>query len=319
MANNLYRFTPRRPDTALPEAVIEAESQTTLTIDSYYDDSEDTTYTYCDFSILRVCRFSSLKNLSVNVPAEMTDFSVFTYIGTLEGLDISVIGHSDKFSEQTIYVDLPDNIKKFMIRKLTNVYRMYKNIHYGCHHQNPQPTITTYGHERTSSCAETVVKTSHCRKIIPIAINSKKLEELDTNYNIINLSELQSLSVLRLKNQKFRSDSFTAFLPLLTELCITETQLSAIPDLTKQIKLRKVTFQNCSIKTIPESFMPLFAKLDEIDLSQNELTKVVIPVGNRAMVNLCYNYIINISKPQTSGTTGLVSVENNPMTGLDYD
>lgn len=242
-------------------------------------------FMFTDFSILATCNFKLLTWLNVHVDAKMTDYSVFYNIKTLTNLGISIYGNVE---DKIHYVELPDNITNFSITRFAGVHLNHPGY---CQHQHPGPN---YVYKKSYSFTPLPYEKHNCRYIHITG----KLKVLTSDYYVINLYEHQLLTGLSLYRVHFTNGEFPEIcLPELVNLSISNTNLTTIPNLTSYKKLKTFAATYCAIKTIPDHFTPMFAQLTNINLNDNELTKLVIPANSVACISASYNFIYELTVP----------------------
>lgn len=217
----------------------------------------DLIYFFKNISIISTYDFKCLTVLTVIVPAEITDFSIFTKIKTLETLRINFYKTN---ADRIYHIDLPDNITTFAVGK------------YYALESDPAYYLRNDG---------------GCRYM---SINSKKLKILMSSFYIINLYELQTLELLQLLNWCHPSRELPDIcLPNLIKLVVRYSNIITMPNFINCENLKELYISSSQLSNIPESFNKMFMQLDQLTLDNNKLTKLMIPNGSNTKINVTSN------------------------------
>lgn len=233
-------------------------------------------HVFSDFSALIHKSVPSLTVLIIVMSADQlhTVKLILASFPNLSGLRLMVVGKVQGLQ----LIDLPHSVVTFILYNIAESFSSleeYKNL------ENEGEVVGYIYNEMLLD-----------NNFSEIIIRSDNLQTLRTNFNVVNMSELPSIETLVLTGQEHLL-SLDATLPKLSELSIVDSPLNAVPELGHFPNLSVFKFSCCMLKNLPPNFFS-HQKVFSYDLTHNQLTKITIPSGCEAKIDVSHNYIVEI-------------------------
>ncbi|XP_076337054.1 uncharacterized protein LOC143239632 [Tachypleus tridentatus] len=113
----------------------------------------------------------------------------------------------------------------------------------------------------------------------------EQLEELGVSHNhlatlpfeLCTATKLQTIDVRHNAISELPVDFFKKKRPLLSIVKLGNNHIKQLPELTKEITLRKLLLENNLLVELPEAFFDYLPRLDELNITNNQITELPLP------------------------------------------